>query len=315
MEEFSGRLEDKYRPQINKYEPQIQHLPNKSTGNLEDSFLPPYPDFSKNTLIYGASGEEHDGTPRDELVEVINVSRDIPLVADVFLYNFDTSSKDEYDEKDNIRNFEPFNNETKNFIKEVIENDGQVSDSVIKELLKIKNHSYDDIHYFNSDRVNINSEKEIIQELLQDINFKNNIKELYDLSEKLSSLKYQLENKELSTYNRTYIERQADNVIDRIYEVFPQINLAKTKKILDKVLENNGKIYFSLDGIATSRDKEGKLILDRNKLNDLLFNKNSKYYYTMTSDELRHIYNNHLDKPGLKFLIDSQVISTPIPKR
>lgn len=114
------------------------------------------------------------------------------------------------------------------------------------------------------------------------------------------------------TYYKALLRKREETLIDKIYDIFPKINLMKTIMILDETLGNGGKIYFCLDGIATSKDSEGKLIFDEEKLNDILFNKDSKYYDTLTSAELRHLYDNYLSNSGLKFIIDGQVISTSL---
>ena len=128
----------------------------------------------------------------------------------------------------------------------------------------------------------------------------------------LKAVQEQLTSPNFDVYDKALLGKREDSLLDKIYETIPKINLMKTIMILDKTLGNGGKIYFCLDGIATSKDSEGKLIFDDEKLNVILFTKESKYYETLTSAELRHLYDNYLSNSGLKFIIDGQVISTSL---
>lgn len=98
---------------------------------------------------------------------------------------------------------------------------------------------------------------------------------------------------------------------DKIEENYKVFFSNKTITLADKVLNSGGKIYFSLDGIGTSTDINGMTYLDKDKLKDILFNKDSKFYNTITSQELRFLYKNHLNNNGLKFLVNKQVIVFP----
>ena len=294
------------KKKVDKDKIDIKHFPTKGTGNIEDHSLPAYPDFSKNTLIYGASGEDHSGTPRDELADIIKPSREVPIIADVFLYNLSTNDTEE----DN--NQQVFIKEAEDFLEEVAKNNGEVSEEIIDKLLNSNNYNYWDVTSFHSDRVNHESEKKLLSQLLKNEEFVSYIKDVYAANLELKTVQEQLTNPNFDEYGKALLRKREDILIDKIYDIFPKINLMKTIMILDETLGNGGKIYFCLDGIATSKDSEGKLIFDEEKLNDILFNKDSKYYDTLTSAELRHLYNNYLSNSGLKFIIDGHVISTSL---
>lgn len=81
----------------------------------------------------------------------------------------------------------------------------------------------------------------------------------------------------------------------------------KTKLALEKTLEGDGQIYFSLNEVVMDKEKN----IDFSKLKEV-FDENSDKYNTVTSDELRFTLENYLNHPNLKFLLDKQVIELPV---
>lgn len=86
----------------------------------------------------------------------------------------------------------------------------------------------------------------------------------------------------------------------------------KTKLIAKKTLESGGTIYFALDGLATdsTRYNKDKTKIDLEKLNEL-FDPKSPFYNSVTSKEMRYLYDNFKDHPNIKFTIKDQVIENP----
>ncbi|MSN97074.1 hypothetical protein F1B92_07860 [Campylobacter sp. FMV-PI01] len=86
----------------------------------------------------------------------------------------------------------------------------------------------------------------------------------------------------------------------------------KTKLIAKNTLNSGGTIYFALDGLATdsTRYNKEKTKIDFEKL-DELFDHNNKFYNSVTSKEMRYLYDNFKDHPNIKFTIKDQVIENP----
>ncbi|STO31859.1 Filamentous hemagglutinin [Fusobacterium necrogenes] len=93
-------------------------------------------------------------------------------------------------------------------------------------------------------------------------------------------------------------KKELNKAIDRFFEL-------KTVTILEETFNNGGKIYFSLDEIATSN---GKINLD--KVLEV-FNESHPMYHSITSAELRTAFRKYLDHPDLKFFLSKQVIELP----
>lgn len=296
MQKFSNTMEEKYdSSQIKKLE--IKHFPKINTGNIEDLFQIPYPEFKENILLYGVS-EVNEGIGRDGIAETALTNKDTPLYADAYIYNMgiDINLDKEYVIKDNVRAL----------IDEVVKSNGQVSEKV-KEMLLIKTEQHPaDKKLFHSDKVNPTADKELLDILLQNEEYIDALKEIDFIDKKIQSFEKELEKgqSEDVVMNLNFLEED-------IFNAFNKLNEIKTITILDKVLKEGGKIYFSLDQIASSIDSTGKLYLDKEKLADILFNPDSDYYNTITSRELRHIHTNYLKNPNLKFLLMRQVIEFP----
>ena len=94
------------------------------------------------------------------------------------------------------------------------------------------------------------------------------------------------------------MKRKLEQAIDKFFEL-------KTVTILEETFNNGGKIYFSLDEIATSN---GKINLD--KVLEV-FNESHPMYHSITSAELRTAFRKYLDHPDLKFFLSKQVIELP----
>src|SRR3712207_823464 len=112
------------------------------------------------------------------------------------------------------------------------------------------------------------------------------------------------ENKLIDEYN---------SVKEKINETRADFFAEKTKLIAKETLERGGKLYFSLDGLATDTMKydKNKTSVDFDKLKDL-FDSSNPYYDAVTSKELRYLYENYKDNPNLKFTIKDHIIENPL---
>lgn len=274
----------------------IEHKFKKETGNLEDPYLPEYPNFAENVLIYGAS-ENESGLNRDELVLSVKTNGKGPLVADAFLDSFNShripEDSSEYATEDYKK------------LMEALEEKGiNMDDSTIRSIVAYKptDENIEDICY--TDKVNIESNVEILKELLKNEEVVKSLEEIDRLNKEISTNKNLNEGKffELSSEDR-FLELSEE--IEQHYKIFFKY---KTILIADKTLKNGGKIYFVLNGIATSTDSKNKIYFDENKFKNILFNKDYPHYNSVTSEELRFLFKNYKNNKNLKFLINGQVI-------
>lgn len=274
----------------------IEHKFKKETGNLEDPYLPEYPSFAENVLIYGAS-ENESGLNRDELVLSAKTNGKGPLVADAFLDSFNShripEDSSEYATEDYKK------------LMEALEEKGiNMDDSTIRSIVAYKpaDEDIEDICY--TDKVNTESNVEILKELLKNEEVVKSLEEIDRLNKEISTNKNLNEGKffELSSEDR-FLELSEE--IEQHYKIFFKY---KTILIADKTLKNGGKIYFVLNGVATSTDSKNKIYFDENKLENILFNKEYPHYNSVTSEELRFLFKNYKNNKNLKFLINGQVI-------
>lgn len=86
----------------------------------------------------------------------------------------------------------------------------------------------------------------------------------------------------------------------------------KSKNILSNVFSDGGKIYFSLDGVVN--EIKGGIVGNEIKMQNLkeVFNPEDKNYGSITSRELRDIYENYKENPNLKFFIKDHIIENPL---
>lgn len=266
----------------------IEHQPNKSTKNLEDFYAVDTPGFSDVSLIYGASGNE-TSTNRDSLIFSVKTNGNAPLIGDSYLDSFNSR----HIPLDSTEYMTP---ELKEVVSAIIK-DKNIDSQVLETVLQFKSSDIVGEEILHIDKVNTDSNKELLSELLKK-------DEVIDALKNIERLNNSILNDNLS-------EQELDTLYDEIEENYKIFFTNKTITLADKVLSNGGKIYFSLDGIGTSIDKHGLTYLDENKLKDILFNKDSEFYDTVTSQELRFLYKNHLNNNGLKFLVNKQVITFP----
>lgn len=87
----------------------------------------------------------------------------------------------------------------------------------------------------------------------------------------------------------------------------------KSKNILSNVFSDGGKIYFSLDGIV-NEIKSSAEVGNEIQMQNLkeVFNLDDKNYDSITSRELRDIYENYKENPNLKFFIKDHIIENPL---
>lgn len=266
----------------------IEHQPNKSTKNLEDPYAIDTPGFGDVSLIYGASGND-TSTNRDSLIFSVKTNGNAPLIGDSYLDSFNSR----HIPLDSIDYMTP---ELKQVVS-AITKDKNIDSQILETALQFKSSDIYAEEILHIDKVNLDSNKELLTELLKK-------DEVIDALKNIETLNNALLNSNLS-------EEELDILYDKIEENYKIFFSNKTITIADKVLNSGGKIYFSLDGIGTSTNKYGMTYLDKDKLKDILFNKDSKFYNTITSQELRFLYKNHLNNNGLKFLVNKQVIVFP----
>ncbi|WP_448821304.1 coiled-coil domain-containing protein, partial [Cetobacterium sp.] len=266
----------------------IEHQPNKSTKNLEDPYAVNAPSFGDVSLIYGASGND-TSTNRDSLIFSIETNGNAPLIGDSYLDSLNTrhisSSNDTY-----------MTPELKQIVS-AITKDKNIDNQILEAVSQFKSSNTITEGLLHIDKVNIDSNKELLAELLKKDEVIDALKNIETLNNALLS-----DNLSDEDFNILY-----DKITDN-YKIF---FINKTITLADKVLNSGGKIYFSLDGIGTSTDINGMTYLDKDKLKDILFNKDSKFYNSITSQEFRFLYKNHLSNNGLKFLVNKQVIVFP----
>ncbi|MGL4865828.1 MAG: hypothetical protein ACRC4T_22250 [Cetobacterium sp.] len=261
-----------------------------TTGNLEDPRAVSKPDFKDVNLIYGARSNEAEEN-RDKLVLTVKTNKEAPLIADSYLDTLNTYRiKDDY---------VYMTKDLKNIIESLNENNrNDLNEEILKKALEYKKSDEISEKYLSLDKVNENSNLEIMKELLKKEEVVKSLKEIKKISDLIES-------------NSKLTESEIDGLEEKIEKEYEKFFTYKTITIAEKVLNSGGKIYFTLDTVATSRDEQGKLYLDTEKLESVLFDSSSEHYSTITSQELRVMYENYLENPGLKFLIDGQVIVFP----
>lgn len=144
--------------------------------------------------------------------------------------------------------------------------------------------------YFEKDanKVSIDANKELLEALLKNPETTKVLKELYEANE---ALKKDIDD-----------EDAQDKYDEALFDFFE----LKTNTVLEKTLEKNGQIYFSLNEIVMDDFKK----IDFDKLLGV-FDPMNPNYPSVTSGELRVALNKYLDNPNLKFLLDKQVIELP----
>ena len=123
-------------------------------------------------------------------------------------------------------------------------------------------------------------------------------------------IKIFLENQEIKETLKGIAEKYPiaikESNYDDLNKLYRKFFGLKTKIILEKTLERNGQIYFTLDNLITNPDKG----IDFSEL-ITVFDKNNKYYDKVTSQELRFVLTKYPDNPNLKFMIHDQVVELP----
>ncbi|CAL7887860.1 Filamentous hemagglutinin family N-terminal domain protein [Fusobacterium necrophorum subsp. funduliforme] len=285
---------------------EIEHLPNK-VNNLE-SPKEAQTDLGNNSLIYGLKNG------REELIHRANAAdkqKKNAILADSYIgdlnLGFEFSRLSDFASKVNA---------------------GKVTDADIDAIANYKDLGAENA-LASSSRSRINAantedNKKIITELLKNKTAVNALKKMDDLNQQERKLLMEvkkIENIDVDNPQKSKQNTEAENkLIDEYNSVKEKINKTrvdffaeKTKLIAKETLEGGGKLYFSLDGVATDTMKydKNKTNVDFDKLKDL-FDSNNPYYDAVTSKELRYLYDNYRDNPNLKFTIKDHVIENPL---
>nr|WP_268164150.1 C58 family peptidase [Pasteurella multocida] len=283
----------------------IEHLPNK-LNNLE-SPRAAQSELGDNALIYGLK------YGRKELIAAANAAD--PEGKNAIL-------ADSYVGKLNL-GFEF--GQLSAFAKQV--KAGKVSEQDIQELASfndttLKNARKDDSKHRIND-ANVEDNQRIIRELIQNENAVDALKRIATLSDQEQEMYNALRKNEkfdMEELNESASYSAEENAAIRAYkETQTALNEArvdffteKTKFIAKETLERGGQLYFALDGMATDTPtfRENTKI-DLNRLKEV-FDPSNPFYDSVTSRELRFLYENYKDHPNLKFTIKNQVIENPL---
>ncbi|MGL4865827.1 MAG: Fic family protein, partial [Cetobacterium sp.] len=281
----------------------VEHIFKDKTGNLEDPLKPEKSELKDLSLIYGSSGSKG----RDGLINSIKTNEKNPVIADVFLNNANTIFLSEGDSR--------LPAEFEKFIEEYSKGDVKIeilNNFLNTKLETIPEEYISNLHY---DKINDDVNKIILEKMKGNSKFNKIIKKLYQSNQALSKVENQLNEEKIDVIERKKLHEKNNKDLELFKDLLKQFWSLKTITILEATLESGGQIYFTLDGIATSKDKNGEIYLDEEKLNDILKNPSSPYYDAVTSQELRVIYKKFIDYPNLKLLINKQVISNTVLKK
>ncbi|WP_208604949.1 Fic family protein, partial [Rodentibacter genomosp. 2] len=284
----------------------IEHLPSKNS-NLE-TLKPQSTDLGNNALIYGL----RDG--RKELIDRANKAdkeKRNPILADSYIgelnlgYEFSNLSK----LADKARQ-------------------GKVTQQDIDNIVYFQDPGADNALATSSrsriNQANVEDNKRIIGELLNTPAAWEALRKISEFNEQEQRLYQQLkqnENVDLDNpKTSSSFTKEQNEAIDQYTAAREGLNRSredffseKTKLIAKETLERGGKVYFALDGLATdtmtfNKDKTQISMSNLKKL----FDPNYEFYNSVTSRELRYLYENYRDNPNLKFTIKDQVIENPL---
>ncbi|WP_286034319.1 hypothetical protein [Fusobacterium necrogenes] len=160
-----------------------------------------------------------------------------------------------------------------------------------KEFLTTSNifENSDDYVKKQYSKVDKAANEELLEILLNDEKVKNIFSEINEITE-------------LSQERKISRGETVDKIFQKINEFFE----VKTNTILEKTFERDGQIYFSLNEIVLTEDN----VLNFDRLLEV-FDKSSKNYNSITSSELRTVFEKYLEHPNLKFVLGKQVIELP----
>ncbi|MCX2960374.1 hemagglutinin repeat-containing protein [Rodentibacter caecimuris] len=284
----------------------IEHLPSPNS-NLE-TLKPQSTDLGNNTLIYGLK----DG--RKELINRANQAdkgKRNPILADSYIgelnlgYEFGNLSK----LADKVKQ-------------------GKVTQQDIDHIANFQDLGADNALATSSrsriNQANVEDNKKIITELLNNPVAVDSLKRIAEFNEKEQQLFQKLkQNENLDLDNpktSPSFTKEQNEAIEQYLSAVGELNRSredffseKTKLIAKETLERGGKVYFALDGLATDTTtfNKDKTQIDMGNLKKL-FDPNYEFYNSVTSRELRYLYENYRDNPNLKFTIKDQVIENPL---
>ncbi|GJJ80245.1 hypothetical protein PcPA57_09650 [Pasteurella canis] len=169
---------------------------------------------------------------------------------------------------------------------------------------------------------NIEDNQRIIRELIKNENAVDALKRIATLTDQEQSMydalrkndKFDMEELQESS-NYTTAEnsaiREYKNTQNALNDARMDFFAEKTKFIAKETLERGGQLYFALDGLATdTMTFRANTKIDLNRLKEV-FDPNNPHYDSVTSRELRYLYENYKDHPNLKFTIKDHVIENP----
>ncbi|AKD37973.1 filamentous hemagglutinin protein [Pasteurella multocida subsp. multocida OH4807] len=303
-EELSKLVDRGYRGKVQEIET-IEHLPNK-LNNLE-SPRAAHAELGENALIYGLK------QGRKELIARANAA--------------DTEGNnailaDSYVGKLNL-GFEFA--QLSSFAKQV--KAGNVSEQDIQEIASFTDSMAKMARRDDSrnriNEANVEDNQRIIRELIKNENAVDALKRIATLSDQEQDMydalrknpKFDMEELQESA-NYTTEENKAIRDYQTTQTALNDARMdffaEKTKFIAKETLERGGQLYFALDGLATDTPtyrENSKIDLARLKE---VFDPANPFYDSVTSRELRYLYENYKDHPNLKFTIKDHVIENPL---
>ncbi|MFD1806853.1 YopT-type cysteine protease domain-containing protein [Pasteurella oralis] len=283
----------------------IEHLPNK-LNNLE-SPRNAQVDLGENALIYGlkhgrkeliakanaADAEGKNAILADSYIGKLNLGFEFAQLSS-FAKQVKSGNVTEQD----IQDIASFNDPGAKFARKDDSrhriNDANIEDNqrIIKELIK------------NENAVDALKRIAILSDQEQDMYNALRKNEKFDMEELQESANYTTaENSAIREFKKTQ---------DALNEARMDFFAEKTKLIAKETLERGGQLYFALDGLATDTPNfRNNTKIDLNRLKEV-FDPNNPHYDSVTSRELRYLYENYKDHPNLKFTIKDHVIENPL---
>ncbi|MDO5055236.1 MAG: YopT-type cysteine protease domain-containing protein [Pasteurella oralis] len=283
----------------------IEHLPNK-LNNLE-SPRNAQADLGENALIYGlkhgrkeliakanaADAEGKNAILADSYIGKLNLGFEFAQLSS-FAKQVKSGNVTEQD----IQDIASFNDPGAKFARKDDSrhriNDANIEDNqrIIKELIK------------NENAVDALKRIAILSDQEQDMYNALRKNEKFDMEELQESANYTTaENSAIREFKKTQ---------DALNEARMDFFAEKTKLIAKETLERGGQLYFALDGLATDTPNfRNNTKIDLNRLKEV-FDPNNPHYDSVTSRELRYLYENYKDHPNLKFTIKDHVIENPL---
>ena len=297
--DLSKKLSKYLDEQNKKTDITIEHIPEKNK-NLENKFES-NSNLGELPLIYGTK------LGRKELTNVANKSENKENVfyADSYIGKLNLGIG--------------FSN-LKEFAEKV--RDGKITEAEIDEISKYNNKLLEGSDSPSTSKINYaNTEdnKRLLTGLLKNETAVEALRKIANISSEQGLLEENLKkydqidldnpktSKSLPDNVNEMINKYHDNAA-KLDDSFMDFFAEKTKLVAKENLDKGGKIYMALDGIVTTNRKGDNIDFDR--LKDA-FDTKSPYYNSVTSKEIRFLYENYKENPNVKFTIKKQVIENP----